>query len=86
MAPTRENWLLSQVCEAFPAFTPETAARALMEDPERRVLAIMELRAYVQTKAAIDAAEKPEDVPTGPMADWVKRVMDARVAERAAGG
>jgi len=86
MMPTPENWLLSRVCEEFQAFTPETAARAVMADPERRVLSILELRAYVRTRAAINAAQKPADVPTGPMADWVTKVMAARVRERMAGG
>jgi hypothetical protein len=81
MALDPENWAVSQVCEAF-GCTPRAAIRELTEDPERRALAIMELRAYVQTRAAMNAAQKPEDVPTGPMADWVKRVMAVRVRER----
>jgi hypothetical protein len=60
------------------------AIRALTEDSERRVVAIMELRAYARTKAAIDAAPKPEDEPTGPMADWVWRVKAERMRQRKA--
>jgi hypothetical protein len=81
-----ENWLLSRVCEEFPAYTVETAARSLMEDPERRVLAIMELRGYQRTRDAIMAAQKPSEAPTGPLADWVKRVMSARLEEEAGSG
>jgi len=44
----------------------------------------MELRAYARTKAAIDAAQKPEDEPKGPMADWVWRVRAERKRQQKA--
>ena len=86
MEPSPENWLLSRVCEEFPAYTAETAARALMEDPERRVLAMMELRAYTRIRAAINAMQPGDKAPEGPMAEWVKKVMAVRVRERMGGG
>jgi hypothetical protein len=76
---------VSRVCEEF-GCVPSVAVRELLDDPERRALSILELRTYARTKAAIEAAQKPEDVPTGPMAAWIKRVMDARLRERMADG
>jgi hypothetical protein len=43
-------------------------------DPDRTAWRILELRAYAQTKAAIDRAKKPEDVPHGPMATLVREI------------
>jgi hypothetical protein len=80
-----ENWLVSRVCDEFHC-VPSVAVQELTGDPERRVVSILEMRGYARTKAAIDAAQKPEDVPTGPMATCVKRVMDAWLHERTAGG
>jgi len=74
---------VSRVCEEF-GCVPSVAARELTEDPERRAVAIMELRAYARTKAAIDAAQKPDDEPTGPMAEWVWRVKAERMRQRKA--
>lgn len=76
--------IVSRVCEEFPAYTVETAIRALTEDPERRVMAIMELRAYIRTRDAINAAEKAEDEPQTSMAKWVCQVQGERMRQRKA--
>jgi len=38
-------------------------------------LDIIELRAYAQTKHALDTAKDAKDTPTGPMADRVWEIM-----------
>lgn len=52
------------------------AIRELQELPEPLVWQVLELRAYARTKAALDAATREEDAPTGPMAEWVWRVQN----------
>jgi len=49
------------------------AQRELDVDPDR-VLEILELRAYARLKAQNDDAKRPEDVPTGALADLVKEI------------
>ncbi len=36
---------------------------------------ILELRSYARTKAAIDRAERPEDVPDSPMVERVFEIV-----------
>jgi hypothetical protein len=55
-----------------------------MEDPEHRALAIMELRAYQRTKAAIDAAKNTKDEPQTPMAEWVWQVRVEQMRQKKA--
>jgi hypothetical protein len=51
-------------------------------------MAILESRAYVRTKAQVDAAKKQEDVPDGPLAQMVGEFTQERyqraLAERKA--
>jgi len=61
------------VCEAF-GCTPSQARAELETDPDRTVLRILELRAYARTKAQVDAAKDPKDVPTGALADLVQEI------------
>jgi len=46
----------------------------LETDPDRTALRILELRAYAQTKAQIDAAKEAKDMPTGSLADLVQEI------------
>jgi hypothetical protein len=47
-------------------------------------LRILELRAYARTKAAVDAAKDPKDIPTGAFADLVQEIdVDLWRARRA---
>jgi hypothetical protein len=65
---------------------PSQARTELGTDPDRTALRILELRAYQRTKAAIDSAERPMDMPTGPLADLVQEIgvdrWRARKAQR----
>lgn len=49
-------------------------------------MTILTMRAYARTKAAIEAAKRPADEPSGPLADlfWEnqKRLRDMRKRER----
>jgi len=85
--PIPEDWLVSRICEEF-GCVPSVAVRELTEDSERRALTILELRAYANTKAAVEAAKMPSEVPVGRMADLVQRVevdvWRARTAEQRA--
>jgi hypothetical protein len=38
------------------------------------MLQILELRAYARTKAAIDAAKDPKELPTGTLAELVQEI------------
>jgi len=72
---------VSRVCEEF-SCTPMVAARELEEDPEHRVLAVLELRAYARAKTAIDQAQSAADAPTGPMVEWVGTVAAEKIRRR----
>jgi len=61
------------VCAAFHC-TPSQAREELEADPDRTALRILELRAYAQTKAQIDAAKEAKDMPTGTLADLVQEI------------
>lgn len=69
-----EEWLVSRLCEEFNCL-PSAAVRELEEGIPGLAYDVMELRAYARAKAALDAAEKPEDVPTSPMVARVWAVM-----------
>lgn len=78
-------WLVSQVCEEFGCL-PSQAVRELEGDPERMVIKIMTLRAYVRTLAAFDrhlANDKSAVLEPGPLLQWVKR-HTARFVEQEA--
>ena len=64
------EWLLSRICEEFGCRPSE----ALREDGTL-VTAILELRSYARTKAAVDRAQRPEDMPDTPMVELVFEIV-----------
>ena len=64
------EWLLSRICEEFGCRPSE----ALGEDGTL-VMEILELRSYARTKAAVDRAQSPEDVPDTAMAELVFEIV-----------
>lgn len=78
--PPPHEWVISQVCETFGCL-PSQAIRELERDADL-VFALMDMRAYVATKRAIDNATSPENAPDGPMVDLVfefeKEAMERR--------
>lgn len=64
------EWLLSQICQEFGC----TPSAALREDGVL-VMEILELRSYARTKAAIDQAEREEDMPNTPIAERVFEIV-----------
>jgi hypothetical protein len=77
------EWLVSRVCESF-SCTPPVAEELLETDPEM-VLDILQLRAYAETKQALDRAQDEKQAPKGEMADLVMAIeyelMQARGQE-----
>jgi hypothetical protein len=76
-----DEWLLSRLCEELGV--PLVAGGAL-DQPLALALDVLELRAYARAKAALEAAEKPEDVPRTPAVGWVGEVQAALWQERQA--
>jgi len=54
------------------------AAREILEDPERRLLNIMEFRNYARAWAAVNAMKPGDAEPKSPMVGWVKKVQAER--------
>ena len=69
------------MCEEFHC-RPTEAEHELVTDPEHRAVRILELRDYARAKAALASARNDAEAPTGPMVDWVKRVLVERIRER----
>lgn len=65
---------MSRLCEEFHCL-PTEAVRELEEGIPGLAYDVLELRAYARAKAALDAAEKKEDVPISPMVARVWGVM-----------
>lgn len=78
------EWLISRVCEEFGCL-PSEAVRELMEDPTQLALDILELRAYARAKAALEQAERPEDVPRTRMVEEVWGVLHELLRRKRAG-
>lgn len=78
------EWVVSRICEEFGCL-PSEALRELLDEPRGMALDIIELRAYARTKAQMDEAKRPEDMPHGKMADWVWAVMEAIAKRRKEG-
>lgn len=74
---------MNAVCEGFGCL-PLAAREELEADPDRMAVRILERRAYARTKAAIDAATEPGQVPKGPMADQVLEIQAQILRERRA--
>jgi hypothetical protein len=60
------------VCEEFHCLPSQAVAE--MEANDELVFDVIESRAYLRTRAALDAAKDEKDVPDSPMLDWVFRV------------
>lgn len=55
------GWIISRICEEFPAYTVETAEQAWENDPIL-IAEIIELRAFASAKAHIEGASDWSDL------------------------
>lgn len=76
------EYLIDVVCQAFPGMPPSVARTELLEtNPNGYIWRMLEYRNYKATKDAIERAPKPDQEPTGPMAEMVN-VNAFRMAKR----
>jgi hypothetical protein len=83
--PSPFAWIISRYCEEFGCGITQ-AIYDLENAPHGLISEVVDLRAFVQTKIALDSAKDAGDGPTGPMAERVwaawKAVKDERREQR----
>jgi hypothetical protein len=80
MTEPPDDWIVSCVCESFHC-PPSVAEQELERNPDL-VLSILHMRAYRDTKLAIDRAQKEDQVPKTPMVDVVMAIEVELMQER----
>lgn len=73
--------MLSRIAEAYSL--PLVAGGAI-DQPIALSLIVLDLRAYAETKLALDRTEKDSDVPDSEYKDWVWRIQAELMAEERA--
>ena len=81
MPPSSPAWIVHRYCEEFGCGITQ-AMYDLENAPHGLIFEVLDLRAFVRTKNALDNTKETKDAPTGLMADRVWAAWAAVKEER----